>query len=133
LIEESSPSLFVLLPSFQSRSLADSLLSSLSVSCSGLHRRQQLVLFQGSQVVAGQVTVAILKAWARRVKAKNERLLLEAEAPSGPSGELEGDEKRESGDVSSRSHPEAGRSGEVEEDVTRTTTPVFEVDKKAAV
>jgi hypothetical protein len=35
----------------------------------------QLVLYQGSQVVLGQVTVSVVRAWMRRVKAKNERLL----------------------------------------------------------
>ncbi|GAA5834418.1 hypothetical protein JCM3766R1_005207 [Sporobolomyces carnicolor] len=33
-----------------------------------------IVLYQGSQIVLGQVTVAILKAWHRRVQAKEERL-----------------------------------------------------------
>lgn len=51
----------------------------------------QLVLYQGSQVVAGQVTVAILKAWARRVKAKNERLLLDETTP----GSLAEDKKED--------------------------------------
>ncbi|GAA5952958.1 hypothetical protein JCM3765_003018 [Sporobolomyces pararoseus] len=36
-----------------------------------------IVLYQGSQIVLGQVTVAILKAWHRRIKAKDENRLTE--------------------------------------------------------
>lgn len=44
----------------------------------------KLVLWQGTQVVAGQVQVAILRSWARQVKAKNARLKLlqEEEEPA---------------------------------------------------
>lgn len=35
----------------------------------------QLVLYQGSQVVLGQVTVSVVKAWTRRLAAKNDRIL----------------------------------------------------------
>lgn len=59
--------------------------------CPALHALcVQLVLFQGSQVVLGQVTVSLVRAWMRRVKAKNERLLkayaitaTEHDVPSG--------------------------------------------------
>lgn len=36
-----------------------------------------LVLYQGSQVVLGQIVVALLKAWMRRVKLKEAREGLE--------------------------------------------------------
>lgn len=35
-----------------------------------------LVLYQGSQVVLGQVVVAIMKAWMRRVKATEEESMV---------------------------------------------------------
>ncbi|GAA5897826.1 Rch1p [Sporobolomyces salmoneus] len=50
-----------------------------------------IVLYQGSQIVLGQITVAILKAWHRRVKADDERRM-QGEKEEGVS--VETSEKR---------------------------------------
>lgn len=48
----------------------------------------QLVLYQGSQVVLGQITVSVVRAWSRRLKAKNERLLKEYASSAGSADAL---------------------------------------------
>lgn len=59
----------------------------------------QLVLYQGSQVVSGQITVAVLRAWSRRVRSKNERLLTgTTRSPSGTAVDLAEQEKSEHGE-----------------------------------
>lgn len=79
----------------------------------------QLVLYQGSQVVAGQLTVAILKAWARRVKVRNERLLMEEKQDMTPgseekTGEVLGSEGGEGKTETLVGDEEKGTSGDVE-------------------
>lgn len=52
------------------------------------------MLFQGSQVVLGQVTVSLVRAWMRRVKAKNERLLKAYASNASDDGTLGGEEHK---------------------------------------